>query len=70
VSIPATGEAFPDHTGADLEEVLKHVAHPVLSEILAGLLVRSCHPEQAVAYFDDSPRDWLTEAACDESDRL
>jgi FXSXX-COOH protein len=65
VSNSATGEPLPDYTGVDLEEMRKRAAHPVLSEILSGLVVRASSPETAVAFFDDSPRDWLTDAACD-----
>jgi FXSXX-COOH protein len=50
-----TGEPLPDYTGTDLEEIREYVDHPVLSAVLAGLAVRARSPEDAVAYYNDSP---------------
>ncbi|MEV6109105.1 YxD-tail cyclophane-containing RiPP peptide [Streptomyces sp. NPDC051940] len=46
---------MPDFTGLDARAVAERTAHPVLAEVLTGLLSHWPAEGDAVAYYEDSP---------------
>ncbi|GAA2315279.1 hypothetical protein OG879_06630 [Streptomyces caniferus] len=55
-TVPPSGEgvSLRDYSGVGLRELADRTAHPVLREVLAGLVARAGSPGDCVAYYEDS----------------